>query len=289
MFQNRLVKLFIIKKLLLSITLVLGASFVSNAQVQGYSVGSTVNDFTVTDVHGNTHQLSAITGSGQWVVIDFFFTTCRPCQATAPIFSELHQKYGCNTGDLFCISIDTGDDDAEVLAFENTYATSSGHAPSPAVSGVDGNGQAVISDFNPAAYPTYCLIDPDMTIRNLDIWPVSSVADLEAAFASAGFSPTEQACPLLIEDVELSLNDVKLFPNPAVNSATLSVELDASTDVNVKIYNMVRAEVSISNYAGTEGTNEFALDTEAIANGQYVVSVSIGDVATRKLNFNIVK
>lgn len=276
------------KKLILSVSLVLG-TFVSNAQVQNYSVGNTVNDFTVTDIHGNTHQLSAITGSGQWVMIDFFFTTCGPCQATVPFFSELHQKYGCNSGDLFCISIDTGDSDAEVLDFENTYSTSSGHAPAPAVSGTEGNGQAVITDFGPSAYPTYCLIGPDMTIRNVDIWPVGSVADFEAAFASAGFSPTAQQCALAVDEIELALNDAKLFPNPAVNSATLSVELDGTMDVNVKIYNMIGAEVSRTNFVGTEGTNEFTLDTYELANGQYIVSVSIGDVATRKLNFNIVK
>ena len=85
------------------------------------------------------------------------------------------------------------------------------------------------------------------------------------------------------------MNDAKLFPNPAVNGTTLSVELDGTMDVNVKIYNMIGAEVSRTNFVGTEGTNEFTLDTYELANGQYIVSVSIGDVATRKLNFNIVK
>ena len=54
----------------------------SFSQVGGFSVGQTVSDFTVTDVHGNTHTLSSITASGQWVLIDFFFTTCPPCQST---------------------------------------------------------------------------------------------------------------------------------------------------------------------------------------------------------------
>lgn len=277
------------KKLLLSVAVLLGATFISNAQIQNYSVGQTVNDFTVTDIHGNTHTLSTITGSGQWVLLDFFFVTCPPCQATVPIFSELHQKYGCNSGDLFCLSIDTGDSDAEVQDFENTYSTSSGHAPAPAASGNEGGGNAVITDMSPAAYPTYCLIGPDMKIYNLDIWPINSIADFEAAFAQASFSPTVMSCPLSIDEVEIALNEAKLFPNPAVNSASLSVELAITMDVDVKVYNMLGAEVATFEFTGAEGANTFDLNVGELASGQYVVSVSLGEAATRQLNLSVIQ
>lgn len=277
------------KRLLLTVAVALGTAFVSTAQIQNYSVGQTVNDFTVTDIHGNTHTLSTITGQGKWVVIDFFFTTCPPCQATVPIFSELHQKYGCNSGDLFCISIDTGDSDADVEAFENTYSTSSGHAPAPAVSGTEGGGNAVIADFSPAAYPTYCIIDPNMKIQNVDVWPINDVATFESALTSAGATLTPMACPLAVEEVEMALNDAKLFPNPAVSNTTLSVELESNMSVDVKIYTMLGAEVSSVQFVGTEGSNDFALETEGLAEGQYVVSVSLGDVATRQLSLSVLK
>ncbi len=277
------------KRLLLSLAVVIGASFASTAQLQNYNVGDVVSDFTVTDIHGNTHQLSQITGSGQWVIIDFFFTTCPPCQSTVPIFSELHQKYGCNEGDLFCISIDTGDDDADVLAFENTYSTSTGFNPAPAASGNEGGGNAVISDMSPSAYPTYCLIGPDMIMKNIDIWPVSNVGSFESAFTAAGFNPTAMSCPLSVDEVALSLNDAILYPNPAVNATSLSVELEASMDVNVKVYDMLGSQVASYNFSGNEGTNEFEIDAEALSSGQYIVSLSLGDVATRQLNLSITK
>ncbi len=277
------------KKLILSIAVALGTTFVSTAQIQNYSVGQTVNDFTVTDIHGNTHQLSAITGSGQWVLVDFFFTTCPPCQATVPIFSELHQKYGCNAGDLFCISIDTGDSDADVEGFENNYSVSTGFNPAPAVSGTEGGGNAVVSDMGPAAYPTYCLIGPDMKMYNTDIWPISSVSDFETAFTSAGFSPTAMSCPLSIDEVTTSLNDAKLFPNPSATVTTLSVELETSMDVSVRIYDMLGAEVAAMDFTGTEGANEFALSTEGLADGNYIVSVALGDVATKQLNLSVIQ
>lgn len=277
------------KRLLLSLAVVMGASFASTAQLQNYSVGDDVADFTVTDIHGNTHQLSQITGSGQWVLIDFFFTTCPPCQSTVPIFSELHQKYGCNEGDLFCISIDTGDDDADVLAFENTYSTSTGFNPAPAVSGTEGGGNAVISDMSPTAYPTYCLIGPDMKMKNIDIWPVSNVGSFESAFTAAGFTPNAMSCPLSVDEVTMSLNDALLFPNPTASSTSLSVELEAAMDVDVKVYDMLGSQVASYNFVGNEGANTFDIDAASLAGGQYIVSVSLGDVATRQLNLSVTK
>lgn len=134
------------------------ATFSLNAQITNYAVGADVADFTITDVHGNTHTLSTYTNAGKWVILDFFFVACGPCQQTVPFFSELHEKYGCNEGDLICISVDFGDDDAAVLGFESTYSESTGFNAAPAASGTEGGANAVVSAFGPSAYPTYCMI-----------------------------------------------------------------------------------------------------------------------------------
>jgi thiol-disulfide isomerase/thioredoxin len=248
-----------------------------NAQIQGYSVGATVADFTVTDVHGNTHTLSDWTNAGKWVVLDFFFTTCPPCQGTVPYFSELHEKYGCNAGDLACISIDTGDSDAEVLAFEATYSSQGGFQPAPAVSGLDGGGNAVIGMFQPAAYPTYCLIGPDMKLKNGDIWPISSVASFESAFTTAGFNPTQMACGGLNVEEIIALNEFAVYPNPAAQSTTVAFSLETNEEVAVVVYNLLGAEVSTQTFDGTYGSNAFTLNTSELANGQYLVKVFAGN------------
>lgn len=277
------------KRLLLSFAVLAASATVSFGQVQNYAVGATVSDFTVTDVHGNTHQLSAITGSGKWVVIDFFFTTCPPCQSTVPYFSELHQKYGCNEGDLFCISMDTGDTDAEVLAFEATYSTVGGFAPAPAVSGDDGGGNAVNANFGPSAYPTYCLIDPTMKIRNLDIWPVSSVASFESAFASAGFSPTVMSCGLSLEENQVALNEAILFPNPASNQTTVQVNLETGADVNIDVFNLLGQKVYGTQVDAVAGQNDIILQLEELNNGHYIVSVMVGEKSMKRMNLEILK
>lgn len=277
------------KRLLLSFAVLTAAATTSFGQIQNYSVGATVSDFTVTDVHGNTHQLSAITGSGKWVVIDFFFTTCPPCQSTVPYFSELHEKYGCNEGDLFCISMDTGDSDADVLAFESTYSTVGGFSPAPAVSGIDGGGNAVNTNFGPAAYPTYCLIDPTMKIRNLDIWPISSVASFESAFTSAGFSPTVMSCGLSLEENQAALNNAILFPNPATNQTTVQVNLEASASVTIDVYNLLGQKVYSIDVDAVAGQNDINLQLEGLNNGHYIVSVMVGENAMTRMNLEILK
>jgi cytochrome oxidase Cu insertion factor (SCO1/SenC/PrrC family) len=278
------------KRLLLSLSIIAATAFTGTAQVGNYSVGQTVSDFTVTDIHGDTYNLSQIAAQGKWIVLDFFFTSCPPCQATVPYFSELHEKYGCNEGDLFCISVDTGDSDADVLSFENTYSVQGGFSPAPAASGTEGGGNAVVSDFGISAFPTYCLIDPNMVLQNSDIYPIPNIGAFETAFASAGFSPQVMSCGgLSIDNAELALNEATLFPNPSTSATTLSVSLESSMDVNVVVYNMLGTQVSMDAFAGAEGVNEFEIPTEELAVGQYIVSVSLGDQAARQLNLSVVK
>lgn len=274
------------KRKLLSLAAIGAFALTSNAQIQGYSVGSTVSDFTVTDIEGNTHTLSNYTNAGKWVVLDFFFTTCGPCQQTVPYFSELHEKYGCNEAELVCISIDTGqDNDAAVAQFEATYAGSFSHAP--AVSG-DGGASAVNSAFNPTAYPTYCLIGPDMKLKNGDIWPISSVSSFESAFSAAGFNPTPTSCALGIEET-IAINEFAVFPNPAANATTVAVNLETAGEVEVHVYNMVGALVSSEMFQGATGNNSFALNTTDLQNGQYLVKVVLANAVTAQATLNIIK
>jgi thiol-disulfide isomerase/thioredoxin len=278
-------------KKLLSLAVILTATFGLNAQVTTYPVGGAVADFTVTDVHGVSHTLSDYTSAGKWVVLDFFFVNCPPCQSTVPTFSEFHEKYGCNEGDVICLSIDTGDDNAQVLGFESTYSESTGFSPAPAASGTEGGGNAVVSAFGVGAFPTYCLIGPDMTLRLDDIYPINNVATFETALSGAGFTPQVMSCGSVssIEENGL-LNDIAVFPNPAAASATVSVSLEATTDVTVEVFNLVGALVSTEVYAGVVGENNFTVNTSALENGQYILNVSLGDnVARTQVNLNVLK
>lgn len=158
-------------------TLLLSFTIVSlNAQTSL----TTAVDFTVTDVHGETHNLFSILDEGKHVIVDFFYTTCGPCQASVPTMNQAYTDYGCNTGEIFFLSIDNGDTDAQVLQYENQFG-----GLFPSVSGIDGGGNLVVSNYGIGAYPTVILIAPDRSILEQDIFPVSNIT---TALPNAGLN-----------------------------------------------------------------------------------------------------
>ena len=61
-----------------------------------YKVGSTMGDFTITDVDGNTYQLSQLLNQKKLVILNFWYYTCVPCKAEFPYFNSVYQKYSNN-------------------------------------------------------------------------------------------------------------------------------------------------------------------------------------------------
>jgi len=234
-------------KKITSLLLFFTISFFANAQVTGYSVGDVVDDFTVTDIHGNVHNLYEITASGKHVFLDFFFDTCGPCQETTPIFNEFHDKYGCNEGEIYCISMNNGSDsDAEVEAFENTYGGPFNHAPAVSADGGAGGVDAV---FGIVAYPTYCLIGPDNKLINSDIWPLTGVETFEATFPT-GFNPVPMECFLGLLDAE-NTSDFLIYPTVS-NGSNINLRLnDQVANVEVIVYNLNGKKVFSSEYSSS--------------------------------------
>jgi thiol-disulfide isomerase/thioredoxin len=239
-------------------------TYVVNAQVTGYSVGDVVDDFTVTDVEGVEHNLYAYLAEGKYVYLDFFFDTCGPCQQTTPIFNEFHDKYGCNEGDVVMISMNNGtDSDAEVIAFENAFGGPFNHAP--AIS-ADGGAGAVDSDFAIAAYPTYCLIAPDNTLVESDIWPLTGVGTFEATFP-AGFDPPVLSCSLGITDANNTLGFV-IYPTVS-NGSDINIVLNEQVETDVNVYDIMGRRVFYNNFS--EKNIQFSLNA---VSGSYFVNIA---------------
>ena len=239
-------------------------TYVVNAQVNGYNVGDIVDDFTVTDVEGVEHNLYTYLAAGKYVYLDFFFDTCVPCQTTTPIFNEFHDKYGCNEGDVVMISMNNGSDsDAEVIAFENLYGGPFNHAP--AVS-ADGGAGAVDSDFAIAAYPTYCLIAPDNTLLESDIWPLTGVGTFEATFP-AGFNPPVLSCSLGLTDLNADL-EFAIYPTVS-NGNEINIVLNEQVETDINVYDVLGRRVFFNNYSLKN--IQFSLNDPA---GYYFVTIA---------------
>lgn len=73
-------------------------------------------------------------------------------------------------------------------------------------------------------------------------------------------------------------NDIKLYPNPTINRATLSFCLDETQFVSGKIYdNLGKVVKTISPKQFLQGSCQLSLDIQDISSGLYIIKLSIGE------------
>ena len=174
------------------------------------------------------------------------------------------------------------DSDAEVIAYENTYGGSFKHAP--AVS-ADGGSGAVDTDFNPAAYPTIILINPDKTLAKKDIWPVPTIATLEAAYPTGSITP--MACSSIsIEEGKTVSDRFELYPNPTNGNIYIEGVSSVEGEFTVEIFSLTGQKVYLGDYNSTDVNA--TINTSSLPSGQYIVRLfnEKGFNAQKKLTVN---
>mgnify|MGYP000959951621 CR=1 FL=1 len=237
------------------------------AQASNYPNGSTVADFTVTDTHGQVHNLNTYAAAGKYVLLDFFFYNCGPCQAHAPYYSELYQTYGCNGGDLICIEINDGQDtDVLTEAFSEDFAPGFAHPPAVGT----GGGAGLTTTFGVGAFPTFCLISPAKVMINQDIWPVSSMSTFVDAFPS-GSDITVRACAVGIEEVAQA-HFTSVRPTITDRLVTVDVAGPRSQVMDLRVFDMLGQNVLNRTVNAGAGAN-CTLDFGALASGDYILKL----------------
>ena len=154
-------------------------------------------DFTATDCHGTQVHLFDILDSGQYVLIDFFFTTCGPCQQATPKVVESYYLMGCNMHDVYYMEISPSDADAAC----QTWATNYG-VEYPTI-GTTGGGNTICNNYQIEAYPTLILIAPDRNILIQDLWPISNAQTIVNALGQHGVQPHD--CNAVTYDPQVTI------------------------------------------------------------------------------------
>ncbi|MBQ8223251.1 MAG: T9SS type A sorting domain-containing protein [Bacteroidales bacterium] len=197
-------------------------------------------DFSTTDHHGNEIHLFEILDGGQYVLIDFFYTSCGPCQGTIPHVVDAYYALGCNQHDVFFMEVSPTDHNDEPFYFIDTWIETYGiEYPTIYLSGTPDNGSAICDMYQIPAYPTMILISPDREIILQDIWPINSaqtIIDALAPFGIEEHSCDEAQTPAIVFDIEREASyaiDAKFTPNAVSASyyvlASTNAELDAET------------------------------------------------------------
>jgi thiol-disulfide isomerase/thioredoxin len=263
------------KKQLLLVLVALATSLSLKAQMNNVSVGQDAPNFTVTDIHGQTHTLSNYIG--KYVVIDFFAYWCGPCQTISPVVNSFYKKYGCNGYDVIVLALEGDGTLAQTENYENLYGGDA-NFPTPSISGLDGGGSAVHDTYGPAAYPTIILIGPDGKIKNTDIWPISGVSTFENAIIAAGGSAVlvEHTCELANLN-EMTISEVSVYPNPSAGNFNIEFSAETNQTASIEVFNLIGAKVWSSTSPTNAGTNSIAISLGDVQKGSYLIKVRSGE------------
>ena len=170
---------------------------------------TTAVDFTATDCHGTEVHLFDILDGGQYVLIDFFFTTCGPCQQATPKVVESYYTMGCNLHDVFYMEISPSDADPACQNWASNYGVEY-----PTI-GTTSGGTTICNQYQIGAYPTLILIAPDRSIVIQDLWPINNAQTIVTALGNHGLQPNDcNASTDIIPDFtapDINGNEIHLY------------------------------------------------------------------------------
>ena len=261
-----------IKKLLLLTTLALIIGGATSQTTLTEAV-----DFHVKTIYGETIYLfPLLDDENQIVVVDFFSTTCGPCQDYAPDFQACYEKFGYNEGNVYFVGINWGNDNAGVAEFDSIYGLTF-----PTVSGSQGGGNIVYWDYDIQSYPTVILITPDHSVVEQYIWEPSEENITNAVIAAGG---------ILVNTPENKHenNTIKVFPNPVQDIGTIDFNLKKAANISVSIYNLVGQQVYNSDSKRyLSGNTQFIFPADGLKNGYYFVKVNSDDATIATTRFSV--
>ena len=163
---------------------------------------TTAFDFQAVDCHGTQVNLFEILDGGQYVLIDFFFTTCGPCQQATPKIVESYYSFGCNMHDVYYMEVSVSDGDPACQTWAANYGVEY-----PTIS-TAGGGATICNTYGIAQYPTVILIAPDHSIVIQDLWPINNAQTVISALEAHGIQQHDCAPGSADPQVAISVDQV---------------------------------------------------------------------------------
>jgi len=220
------------------------------------------NDFHIKTIEGETIYLFPILDNDSMiVVIDFFSTTCGPCQDFADDFQQSYEDFGSNEGNVYFMGINWGNNNQGVYEFDSIFGLTF-----PTSSGTQGGGNIVFNDYQIQSYPTVIVIKPNHEISNQHIWEPSNENINEAVLEAGGIF-------VGVEKIEENKHNIKVFPNPANSIASISLDMENSDDIYIDILNLNGQIVYQDIKYLKAGPNLFKLNVSDYKYGVYFIRI----------------
>ena len=221
----------------------------------GVSAQTTLTEavnFTSTAHNGEEIDLFEILDGGQYVLIDFFFSTCVPCKETTPRIIDAYYMLGCNEGDIYFMEVSPTDKNAS-YSIGQWFAQFD--VPFPTIHTETGGdtGDKIEQMYGITAHPTCILIAPDRKIVLQDYYPKSAEEMVE--YFTTNFDIEENYCGEQTPAVSVETTKV--------DGATGKNVLEASTKVHVDF----RANAAVDKFYYTISKSAQLTSEDVIANG----------------------
>jgi len=233
------------------------ALFTAQAQIPD---GSIAPDFTVTDLNGVTHSLSAYLAQGKTVIIDISATWCSPCwnYHESGALEQLYYTYGPEGSDEVVVLFIEGDG---YTSIESLYGTNmpgdSGvtagnwmeHSPYPVV---DSDDVAALYEIN--YFPTIFRICPDGKVNEIPQLDFAGLRDNINANCQV-LTPLQQHAKALSTDYKVCEGGTFV---PQVNVKNYGTETITSAIIEIKQGGTILAT---KNYTGAIAVFDDAMVT----------------------------
>ncbi len=223
-------------------------------------------DFSATDVDGKEWNLFNELESGHYVLIDFFFTDCEPCQQSVNNINNAYQYFGSNTSDVTFLSVDYGDNNSQCNSYNKRYGVKY-----PTISGKEGGGSQICNSFKIPAFPTIILIAPNHTIVEQNIKPGPGNQRIISVLEEYGL---EQAgCPIIGND-DVCISGIKITVSPMPDEDLLKIKVitKSNTKLSFNLLNISGTKVySIINRNFKQGETSFYLPMGSLKPGVYIL------------------
>lgn len=242
---------------------------------------TTAVNITGTDINGNPYDLFTSLNAGKYVVVDFLFTNCGPCQNCAPKLWQAFTDYGCNGpgAQIEFISINRDDNNATMHAWEASYMNATGPYPiafSGTQGGPSGGPQTFNSTYGISAFPTMILIAPNKTILEQDMWPINTAADFTTYFQAHALNPTP--CQVGVTEAEKAGNAFSVGPVPASEKVTFKSEAYEFSDI--KIVDLTGK--TVYQFKAENKIKSLDIDISKFESGIYFAEVSINGIIFKR-------
>jgi peroxiredoxin len=134
-------------------TTIYSLSYLERMKEQQKIVNTSASAFELPVVNGDK-TLKLEDYKGKWVLLDFWFISCKPCMELMPKIEELHKKYKSKGLEVLGINVDKNDERLQNFIKEKKI-------PYPTLSSVD---KEVSKLYKVFGYPTLVLINPQQEI-----------------------------------------------------------------------------------------------------------------------------